>query len=119
MGDLSENFNAVEFRCKCGQCENIDISPELIMVLQDIRDYFNEPVKITSGYRCKFHNISVGGSKKSRHVLGIAADFQVKNIKPVEVRKYINEKYPHSYGLGAYKEFVHLDVRKHRTRWSA
>ena len=65
---LTKNFNLSEFTCKCGNCEippdvlgNIKILAEQ---LQIIRNRLNKPIKINSGYRCKYHNdITVKGSK--------------------------------------------------------
>lgn len=43
-------------------------------ILQPIRDKYDKPMVITSGYRCKALNKAVGGVKTSQHVLGQAAD---------------------------------------------
>jgi uncharacterized protein YcbK (DUF882 family) len=42
--------------------------------LQEIRDYVNHKIFITSGFRSKELNKEVGGSPKSQHMLGLAAD---------------------------------------------
>jgi hypothetical protein len=41
-----------------------------------------KPIMITSGYRSKAVNDSVGSSDKSQHRLGYAADFKVPGILP-------------------------------------
>lgn len=43
--------------------------------LQPIRRFLDEPVIITSGYRCPLLNEKVGGVDNSDHVEGMAADF--------------------------------------------
>ena len=43
-------------------------------VFQPVRDHFNVPIGITSGYRCKELNKAIGGSKKSQHCKGEALD---------------------------------------------
>lgn len=43
-------------------------------VLQPIREHFNEPVHISSGYRCPRLNELVGGVRNSQHIYGQAAD---------------------------------------------
>ncbi len=50
-------------------------------LLEPARAILNTPLIITSGYRCPALNEAVGGSKKSQHLNGTAADFTVKNKK--------------------------------------
>lgn len=52
-------------------------------ILQPIRDYYNKPLIITSGFRCDELNKRIGGSLTSQHSYGEAADFTVVDI-PVE-----------------------------------
>lgn len=49
---------------------------ELLEVLDDLREHYGKPIKITSGYRCAALNKLVGGSPTSAHVIGYAADLQ-------------------------------------------
>ena len=49
---------------------------ELSILLQKIRDIYNKPIIITSGYRSTKLNKAVGGSKTSQHRLGQAADIR-------------------------------------------
>ncbi|ECK7541719.1 DUF882 domain-containing protein, partial [Campylobacter jejuni] len=84
-------FKESEFKCKCGKCElpqNVP-SDELIDILCEIREHYNAPVIINSGYRCKEHNAEVGGAPKSQHAIGSAADFMVKGVKTEEVHQYV------------------------------
>lgn len=47
-------------------------------VMQEIRDtVFMCPMKVTSWYRPESYNLLIGGAKKSRHIKGLACDFQV------------------------------------------
>ena len=43
-------------------------------VLEPLRQQFDEPVYISSGYRCPRLNKAVNGAKKSQHMKGQAAD---------------------------------------------
>lgn len=43
--------------------------------LQPIRRFLDEPVVITSGYRCTRLNEEIGGVENSDHIEGMAADF--------------------------------------------
>lgn len=115
---LSRNFHREEFHCNCGNCDYDTVDTELVVLLQEIRDHFKSAVKITSGNRCPEHNRMVGGSKKSYHVRGRAADIQVGDILPFVVQDYIREKYPDKYGLGCYTLFTHIDTRTKKARWN-
>lgn len=50
------------------------MDPYLITLLQQVRDGFGFPMKVTSGYRCPKHNKAVGGSDNSDHMQGKAVD---------------------------------------------
>ena len=116
MGDLSNNFSKSEFECRCG-CGFDEVSLELVEVLQELRDDINEPITINSACRCKEWNAEVGGAKRSQHLLGTAADIVVKGCTPAYVHEYLEGKYPDKYGMGKYKSFIHIDVRKSKARW--
>ena len=53
-------------------------------VLQPLREHFDRPILVTSGYRGAALNKEVGGGPGSRHVMGCAADFIIKDISPAE-----------------------------------
>lgn len=77
MGDVTKNFNKSEFKCKCG-C-GINLTPNsFIQEIQKIVDYIGgDYCIITSGTRCKKHDIAVGGNGKGMHTTGLAADIQI------------------------------------------
>ena len=113
---LSEHFRVLEFACKDGS-DMILISLELVELLQRIRTHFRAPVTITSGYRSPCHNKKVGGASNSQHLYGTAADIQVKGIAPTKVAAYAETLMPDKGGIGIYPTFVHVDVRKEKSRW--
>lgn len=43
--------------------------------LEKVRALLNKPVKINSGFRSPAVNVAIGGTLKSHHCLGLAADF--------------------------------------------
>ncbi len=43
-------------------------------VLEPLREAMNEPIRISSGYRCERLNRAVGGVSNSQHIKGQAAD---------------------------------------------
>ena len=46
-------------------------------VLEALRSYANQPITISSGYRCKALNKVVGGARNSQHMTGEAADIHI------------------------------------------
>ena len=125
MNKLNNYFSRSEFACKCG-CGFNTIDVELLRLLTKVREYFNEPVTITSGCRCREYNEEVQRienenyvpySSKSKHMQGIAADIKVKNVTPAAVYEFINNYAPNKYGLKAYNSFTHVDVRENKVRW--
>jgi len=112
---LAANFKIKEFDCKCGECSITLVDEKLVKHLQNIRNHFNAPVIINSGYRCYKHNKAVGGAVNSRHMRGQAADIAVKDIEPRKVAAYA-EKLGVD-GIGRYKTFTHIDTRGYAARW--
>tara|TARA_R100000234_G_scaffold118835_1_gene100214 strand:+ start:254 stop:691 length:438 start_codon:yes stop_codon:yes gene_type:complete len=55
----------------------------LAELLQQVRDHFNAPVFINSGFRNNALNQAVGStSKNSQHLMGCAADIRISGISP-------------------------------------
>lgn len=117
MGNVSPHFNRSEFACHCG-CGFTSVDVELLGVLEDIRNHFGAPVTLDCACRCPTHNKAVGGAEKSQHMQGIAADIKVTGQAPGAVADYLEHKYPHSYGIGRYSSFTHVDVRTGPARWN-
>ena len=114
---MNRFFKRSEFACHCGCGFNV-VDAELLKVLTDTRKYFNSPITITSGCRCRIHNVNIRGSDNSFHTRGIAADIKVKRVVADEVYRYLDRTYPDSYGLGKYLSWTHIDVRPTKARWS-
>lgn len=118
---LSENFLASEFLCKgSGCCTSGKIDDALVKVLQQIRDHFGKPVRISSAYRCPKWNEQVGGVTGSYHTYGQAADIKVDGVTPAEVAKYAESI--GVLGIGLYETdadgyFVHIDTRTKKSYW--
>lgn len=124
---LSKNFKVSEFRCHDGS-DPIFVDSELVELLQKIRDHFGKPVVINSAYRTAAYNLSkaVGGAKFSQHQYGKAADIYIQGILITKVADYANSLMPNKGGIGIYPikpgvrncAFVHVDVRKDKSRWN-
>ena len=125
---LSPSFRVREFACKGSDVVLID--DELVVLLQCIREHFGKPVHITSGYRTAAYNArkDVGGAKFSQHQYGKAADIWIEGVSVDTLANYIDQSVlPNTGGIGRYykdaappnrkQPFVHIDVRKARSRW--
>ena len=114
---VSKNFQVREFRSRDG-ADVIFIDPELVTMLQLIRNHFGKAVTINSGYRTPSHNKSVGGAAQSQHLYGTAADIVVKGVKPKDVAAYADKLMPKTGGIGIYSWGVHVDTRAAKSRWN-
>ena len=61
-----------------------------VSVLQPVRDYFQKPMIISSGFRCAELNTKIGGSITSQHVQGQAADIEVLEVGNLELSDWIH-----------------------------
>lgn len=114
FGRASEHFKAKEFQCKDGT-EGLLIATELLETLEKIRNHFNAPVIINSGYRTPSWNSKVNGSANSYHCKGMAADIVVKGHSSGDVAKYADSIMKQG-GVIRYTNFVHVDIREERYR---
>lgn len=121
---LTDNFKLEEFECNDGS----EMPPyvfknviSLSVALQSIRDCVMYPISITSAYRSLEYNRSIGSNDTSQHLLGKAADLQVKEMIPIElyetIEALIDLEYIPEGGLGLYNTFVHYDIRGTKARW--
>jgi len=96
---LSENFTMAEFtKSQTAERRGIDNTPEgehldaakslFENVVQKVRDHFG-PTVINSGYRSPALNEAVGGSSRSQHCKGEAADIEVPGTPNAELAEWI------------------------------
>jgi uncharacterized protein YcbK (DUF882 family) len=75
-----------------------------------MRDGYGRPIKISSGFRCEDHNVSVGGATNSAHLTGDAVDIAVSSSKQrfALIREAI---YAGFVRIGVSRQgFIHVDV---------
>lgn len=113
---ITPNFRAREFDCQgSGCCTETLVDDKLAQYLQRIREHFGKPIYVT-GYRCPVHNAKVSNAApRSKHTLGMAADFHIDGIAPLAIAQYaegIGIK-----GIGLYDTFVHIDTRETKSFW--
>ena len=121
---MSAHFSVYEFACS-DHSDTVLIDTELVYILEQVRAHFGKPVHINSGYRSPSYNISIGGSPRSQHCLGTAADVTIKGVDPIRTALYLASMpyFQKRGGIGYYSRvqltggFVHVDVRTTRSRW--
>jgi hypothetical protein len=74
-----EHFRKKEFACPC--CGGVFVSEGLALWLDLLRRAWGGPVIVNSGWRCAAHNAEVGGSPRSRHLIGCAADIRIASAQ--------------------------------------
>tara|TARA_R100001510_G_C7558030_1_gene139157 strand:- start:169 stop:552 length:384 start_codon:yes stop_codon:yes gene_type:complete len=105
-------FSEDELRCKgTSEC---NMNPEFMEKLVALREEYDSPMIITSGYRNAEHNASIGGSSKSAHIHGCAVDVAVSGSNAYNLIKLAFE---HGFsGIGVAQKgphnsrFVHIDT---------
>ena len=108
-GDWKEkwvNFSYDE--CKCSCCGLVDVSSDLLDLLQEARNILG-PLQLTSFYRCPSHNDSVSSTGPTGpHTTGKSCDIHVSNSQH---RKLLIDYFTNKVsGLGIAKTFIHIDI---------
>jgi len=118
------HFGSREFLCPCCCGGNGKISKILVMWLDILRRAWGEPVIVNSGWRCAAHNMKVGGSRTSRHLIGCAADIRTRpgSIPEWErfsllARRLYNQP---GWEFLPYQTFIHVAVPREESerKWS-
>ena len=88
---------------------------QLIKMLDEARWLHGKPIVVTSGFRCPRHNKSVGGTKRSSHLTGLAVDIDCPSSrdrwKLVKILLAVGFK---RIGIGP--DFIHVDVDPSKTQ---
>lgn len=71
---------------------------EVAAMLQVLRDHYQAPVFVHSGFRCPRLNAAIGGSATSQHKLGEAADFHVHGVDLEAVWTWLWQEAPVDFG---------------------
>lgn len=85
-------------------------------VLQPLRDIYQKPMKINSGYRCPVLNEIVGGVPSSQHVKGEAADIHtgspLETFRLAHLAKSTPEIWAEIDQLICYDAFLHISHKR-------
>lgn len=115
--NLSKNFSANEFECRCGKCDLQQINATIVSALQTIREEIDMPMTITSAFRCKDHQARLRGQGIktakgiSQHELGNAVDVHTKDLD-----KLLKSAEQYFDAIGVAKTFLHFDLRTDKKR---
>jgi zinc D-Ala-D-Ala carboxypeptidase len=99
---LTEHFTLAELlisqtasRMRLDNTPSEDIKRNLKLtaqkILQPIRNHYQRPVVVSSGYRSLPVNRAVGGSSRSQHMTGQAVDFTVPGVDNYSVALWISQ----------------------------
>jgi len=102
------HFTAKEFTCD-GVNVFTEMDPDFLNLLDKAREIAGVPFRLSSTYRTLAHNAKVGGSIKSAHLKGMAADILVSGSEArfAIVRGLILAGI-RRIGIG--KHFIHCDI---------
>ena len=138
MGTISRNFDWAEFEATSHASElarrgvrnvipSFEVRDSVLAlvrkVLQPLRDIYQKPMKVNSGYRCKELNEIVGGVPSSQHVKGEAADIhtgsQTETFRLAHIAKSTPEIWEQIDQMILYPTFIHfshkrLGVQRHQ-----
>lgn len=116
---MFKHFNYAEFFPHCSDSEISELvrNPTLannsfktLTYLDSLRDYMDEPIVITSGYRGLKHNKRVQGSPTSHHMRATSVD--VKNFCNMNrFRSYVDFHLKDFYQVIYYSSWIHIDIR--------
>lgn len=105
------NFSRDEMKCsQTGECRMI---PSFMDRLQKVREEFNKPMPVTSGYRSRNHSRELKKVRIGAHAMGCAVDIECAGS---DALKLVEIALKHGFtGIGVKqhsdinKRFIHLD----------
>ena len=90
----------------------------LCVQIQAIRNLVGHPLVINSCFRDPDHNKRVGGSEKSQHLFGRAADISTIGWTTDKKNKFLTTARRLGFnGIGIYDTFIHVDMRPDFAHW--
>jgi len=112
-------FTDDELKCSC--CGKNEMHPEFMQKLNKLREEFNEPMIVTSAYRCPSHPIEAAkdGDTPGPHTTGKAIDIAISHYPAYRLFMLAIQ---HDFtGIGVSQKgdsrFLHLDTLTHPTHY--
>ena len=103
----SKYFTDIELRCPC--CDRVNMDDDFMKIMDKIREVVDDPMFVSSGFRCPVYNDHIDGHPNSSHMKGKAIDIVRENgvharkIADAAVRFGIN-------GIEVGTNHIHLDM---------
>ncbi|MFQ6571714.1 D-Ala-D-Ala carboxypeptidase family metallohydrolase [Pseudomonas sp. UM16] len=118
---LSEHFTLAEMTVSESAVRlGIDNTPDaetlgnlrrLCVLLEQVRRLIDQPIVVSSGYRCPALNRAIGGSSRSAHMQGLAADVNVPGLTPKAfARRVADSPLMFDQLILEYDQWVHLGL---------
>ena len=111
-----EYFTVVEFECSCKSCQEkggswFNMNSKVVDRLDQARNLAGCPFIIRSGYRCKEHNLAIGGRVGSSHIRGLAVDIAYNGSR--QLYQIVNALLMVGFcrlGISKTGKFIHADM---------
>ena len=117
----SKHFSDQELRCS--HCGENQMQPHFLELLERIREKFQKPMIVSSGYRCPDHPIEAKKAKPGAHASGLAVDIACSGLDAWRLLDIALEE--NVQGIGVQQtgggRFIHLDILEGENRptvWS-
>lgn len=81
--DNYPSFRKEEMQCK--HTKECNMHPEVMRILQAIRDEIKQPIFISSGFRSVKHPVEQSKSKPGEHTLGMAVDIVCHGMRALDI----------------------------------
>lgn len=106
------HFSAAELMCPCCGVGADKMSPNMLQMAEEIRsENGNNPMIVSSAYRCKKHNAEVGGVATSHHLYGQAMDVHINGVPAATIVAQAKKRgSPDAYAINA--NWAHISVSK-------
>lgn len=102
-------FNYYEFDSPDVQGSGQLMDSKILEMLDQVRDKFDKPITINSGYRTEAHNKEVGGTEHSSHLKGLAVDIACNNsVDRFDLMNCLLDVGFNRIGIG--NTFIHADI---------
>src|SRR6056300_1928081 len=126
---LTDNFSLEEMtRSATAEKKNIENVPNeeqieclrqlCVNILQPLRDDFQKPLVVSSGFRSKKLSLAINSKTTSQHCKGQAADFIIPGVDNKKVFKHIIENLPIDQAILEYYDESDINSGWIHVSWS-
>ena len=125
MADMiTPNFSVNEMACRCG-CGIAETDPEFMLMLQELKDQMQGPLRVCIGRRSDYHNDGVSAAKNKKNAvynLGQASNILISGERAILLFEKARKVGFSGIGLSQKRihanRFVHLDTLPRKALFS-